>query len=142
MYLRSITSDVKGVLSMPLIPISSELPVVKVKFILPLEDFGKNNVETFKGFLINSTHAIYKTSYRELCLVQLKTTEDINTVIANGPSLSLGKLKAGQRVKKTVNEIADQLQVMTAWEFVAKVLIKDPMSVELNLTEKEPDKWI
>lgn len=124
---------------MPLIPISSELPKVQVKFVLPKEDFPENNIETFKGYSVGS-YAVYVSDYRDLYLVKVKTTEDTNVVIADGRSLSLGKLKAGQRVKKTVSDIVYQLQVMPAFEFVTNVLLKDPYTVELNLTEKGSSK--
>ncbi|MBH0159866.1 hypothetical protein [Fictibacillus sp. 26RED30] len=119
---------------MPLIPVSAEFPSVQVMFILPESDFPEDNTETFKGYQIGS-YAIYKNNYNEAYLVKVKDTEKYSVVIAEGPSMNLGKLKMTRSFKKSVYELVQQLESMTAWEFVSNVLLKDPMSVELKLTK-------
>lgn len=115
--------------------VSAELPIVEVRFILPLEDFPEgDNIETFSGFLADSNYVIYKSAYRELYLVKVKPSDTEGVYIANGPSLLIGQLKYGQRVKPLVNDLVNRLVCMSAFELVTNVLMKEPISVELNLT--------
>jgi hypothetical protein len=114
--------------------LSADYPVetVKVRFELPIEDFPEGNIETFRGFLVNETHVIYRSSFRELRIVKVAPTDQDHVYLADGPSTAIGYTKKGERFQAVVYDLVHRLQNLDGWSLLMVLSTSD---CELNLTE-------
>jgi hypothetical protein len=114
--------------------LSAGYPVetVKVRFELPVEDFGSDNVEVFRGFLVNETYVIYRVQRRELRMVKVKPTECASVYLADGPSTSIGYTKKGERFQAYIYDLVHRLENVDGWSLLTKLIAKES---ELKITE-------
>jgi hypothetical protein len=105
---------------------------VEVRFELPFEDFGDDNVETFRGFLINEKHVIYRVALRELRIVKIKPTECDYVYLADGPSTSIGRMKKGERFQAYIYDLIYRLENVDGWSLLTALSKQES---EINLTE-------
>jgi hypothetical protein len=114
--------------------LSAGYPVetIKVRFELPIEDFPEGNIETFRGFLVNETHVIYRSSFRELRIVNVKPTDCVSVYLADGPSTAIGYTKKGERFQEVVYDLVHRLENVDGWSLLTKLIAKES---EINITE-------
>jgi hypothetical protein len=114
--------------------LSAGYPVetVKIRFELPEEDFGSDNVEVFRGFLVNETHVIYRTTRRELRIVKVKPSDFDHVYIADGPSTAIGRTKKGELFQRVVYDMVHRLENVDGWTLLTALSVSD---CEFNLTE-------
>jgi hypothetical protein len=104
----------------------------KVRFELPVEDFGDDNIETFRGFLVNDAFVIYRTKNREMRMVKVKPSDFNHVYIADGPSTAIGRTKKGELFQRVVYDLVHRLQNVDGWTLLTELSTSD---CELNLTE-------
>ncbi|MDM5197864.1 hypothetical protein QUF79_07530 [Fictibacillus enclensis] len=117
--------------------IDGGMPVetVRVCFEIPGDDYEAPYLETFRGFLVNERHVIFRAA-GEINIVKVEPTEQVSVYKATSSQMTIGSNKPGVNFQALVYELISKLERMSAWDLLASVLPETLMdAVNLNIIE-------
>jgi hypothetical protein len=97
------------------------------------EDLGEQLEERFSGFLTGSNHAMFvEQKYGTLMMVEITPTNDPSVYLSASRTMELGVTNDCSKNGETVEAVAKTLNNMTAYEFLAKVLMNVDQEVDFE----------
>lgn len=103
---------------------------------VPIEDENERKTEVrFPGFLTSAGYAMYvEPRYGDLCFAGVEETTEATVYRLTTPFTTLGRITDQDEDEQIIGQLTQLLHQMTAYDFLAKVIINVPAEIEFRET--------